>query len=556
MNIIEQSSVFVPTKLSPNRQNHQKHPGRAPISECNVLFINPSVNPDTQNPILDGVMRSMFPMSMGYVAGYLEHQGLAKGYFIDQMVDEIDDTLLAEFINAMPRPRIVGFSILTATCGPAYGMARRIREIDPQTTIVFGGVHATVCPDEPLLKGVGDIIVRGEGEITFSEIVKAIIEDGDLSDILGITYLDEKGDIITNNERELHRELDDFPPFPYHIFAHNADKYGIGFYSIQTSRGCPYKCTFCSQRSMTALSYRYVSTERALYDIETLINDFGAKVIHLVDDNIAVNKKRLHRLLDEVIRRGYHKKVVFEGAMRADNMDEAIYDKLEEANFDLVTFGLETGSERLMQQMQKGETVQQVVDAIRTSVQKGFTVGTTIIFGFPNETLRERLQAIKMVHSLPLDSVRYNILTPYPGTPVYEEILSSGEKIDIQDDWRNFSVQYMWAGSDLPYVTRGTNRYALMFITMFANLWFYLRPAGIWKMLTQSVAGGNVILLPKRWYLSSYLFKLGRVGLYLVSRFLWVFFMMCISVPFDWIKGLFVRNANLSEPVTDSRKPD
>ena len=140
---------------------------------------------------------------------------------------------------------------------------------------------------------------------------------------------------------------------------------------------------------MTALSYRYVSTERAIQDIETLVYEYDADIIRLLDDNIAVNKKRMHRLLDEIIARGLNKKVAFEGPMRGDNIDGPILDKFKEANFTLVTYGLETASERLMKEMVKGETVEEVVTAIKMASERGFSVGTTLIFGLPNETFKD-----------------------------------------------------------------------------------------------------------------------------------------------------------------------
>ena len=150
--------------------------------------------------------------------------------------------------------------------------------------------------------------------------------------------------------------------------------------------------------------------------------------------------------------------------------------------------------------------------------RNGITTATTVIFGLPTETNRDRWNAIKLVNSLPLDSVRFNILTPYPGTPVFER-LKKENKIFIKKDWENFSVQYMWEGDDLPYVPAGTDRYELIFLTMFANLWFYLNPRGIWKTLTTPLAGGNVVPLPRKWYLSKHFFRITRVGFYLVYRF-------------------------------------
>ncbi|TAN68046.1 MAG: radical SAM protein, partial [Magnetospirillum sp.] len=251
-------------------------------------------------------------------------------------------------------------------------------------------------------------------------------------------------------------------------------------------------------------------------------------------DNIAVNKNRLRNLIDGIIERGYHKRVSFEAPMRADNINAEILDRLKAANFTLITYGLETASEKLMEEMKKGETVAEVVHGINLAAERGFIVGTTLIFGFPNETWKDRWDAIKLVFKLPLDSVRFNILTPYPGTPVYAELMERGE-IHIKKDWENFSVQYMWAGNDLPYVPAGTNRYGLMFTTMAANLAYYLRPAGIRKLLTKRIAGGNVVVLPKGWIRTEYAWRMVRVGLYLMRRAAFVLLMLLLTAPAKWL---------------------
>ena len=188
-----------------------------------------------------------------------------------------------------------------------------------------------------------------------------------------------------------------------------------------------------------------------------------------------------------------------------------------------------------MKVINKGETVQQVIQAINMTAQRGIPVGTTLIFGLPHETNKDRWNAIKTVSSLPLASVRFNTLTPYPGTPIYYELLKEN-KLLIKENWENFSVQYMWEGDDLPYVPDGTDTYELLFCTMFANLWFYLRPRGIWKIFTQSAAGGNVIVLRKKWYFTGFLLKILRVGFYLTKRFVAVFVKMVLRKIRHYLK--------------------
>jgi len=482
-----------------------------------ILLINPSVNTKTQPKIFTDVIRATFPFSLGHLAGYLLDKASYDLQIVDDQITPLDDTALEKLISEMPAPRVVGFTTLTATCARVYELADKIKRIDHNVFIVAGGVHASVLPQECLERGTIDAVVRGEGEVTFAELLECVLHEREFRHIDGISFKKD-GRIFHNPDRPLIRDLDSLPPFPYHLFEANINKYP-GFFSVQTSRGCPYGCTFCSQRSVSGRNYRYVSTERAIHDIEILMDKFNASLVRIMDDNIGANKKRLMHLLDTIIERGINKKVSFEAPMRGDNMDEEIVDRLQEANFSLLTFGLETASESLMKLINKGESVQEVVRAIKMTAHRGIATGTTLIFGLPTETNRDRWEAIKLVASLPISSVRFNILTPYPGTPIYDSLVKEN-KILIKDNWENFSVQFMWAGDDLPYVPDGTDKYELMFFTMMANLWFYIRPSGIMKLFTKSAAGGNVIALKKKWYFSMFLFKILRVGLYLTRRFI------------------------------------
>ena len=488
-----------------------------------VLLINPSINIVTQPKIFTDVMRASFPFCLGHLAGYLLCKGPFPLRIVDDQISPLEDNNLKQLISEMDSPKVIGLTTLTATCGRVYEIAEKIKEIDPESTIVLGGVHASVLPEECLSRKCVDIVVRGEGEETFAEIVENIFNERDFRHIKGISYRRDSK-FVHNQARPMIKDLDSLPPFPYHLFEANMNKYP-GFFSVQTSRGCPYGCTFCSQRNISGREYRYVSTERAIYDIEVLVERFGANVIRIMDDNIGVNKKRLIQLLDAIIEKGINKNVSFEAPMRGDNLDEEILDKLKEANFSLLTFGLETASESLMKLINKGETVEDVVRAIKMTAEKGIATGTTLIFGLPTETNKDRWAAIKLVSSLPLSSVRFNILTPYPGTPIYESLIKKN-KILIKKNWENFSVQFMWAGDDLPYVPDGTDKYELMFFAMLANLWFYIKPSGIMKLLTQSAVGGNVIALQKKWYFSKFLFKILRVGYYFIARFMVIFIRM------------------------------
>lgn len=488
-----------------------------------VLLLNPTINPKTQNRIITEIIRASFPFSLGHLAGYLLHNGNFPVQIIDEQITPLSDADIEALISGMEGPKIIGITTLTATCSRAYELSDRIKQIDANATVILGGVHVSVMPEEGLGRKGVDIVVRGEGEITLSEIVKCIFDGTDYYGVQGISFK-RNGSFVHNPDRPLIKDLNTLPLFPYHLFEKDFERYP-GFSSIQTSRGCPYGCIFCSQRNISGRGYRYVRAERALQDIETLANRYGSRLIRIMDDNIGANKKRLMELLEMIIDKGFNKRVSFEAPMRGDNLDLEILEKLKEANFSLLTFGLETASESLMTMINKGESVDDVVNAIKMTASKGISTGTTLIFGLPTESGKDRWEAIKLVSSLPLDSVRFNLLTPYPGTPIYNQLIKDN-RIIIREGWENFSVQYMWEGDDLPYVPDNTGRYELMFTTMLANLLFYVRPSGIKKLFTKSAAGGNVISLTNRWYFTGFLFKIIRVGSYLSRRFIVIFLKM------------------------------
>ncbi|MEW6602007.1 MAG: radical SAM protein, partial [Nitrospirota bacterium] len=439
--------------------------------ETNVLLINPRISETSQNKKINAVINISFPTSLGILAGYLMASGVEKVEIIDEQIRPIDDSGLGGTINSLRKPRIIGLSVLTLNCGRAYELARKIKEIDPESVVVFGGIHPTVATEEVLSRPGIDVAVRCEGEETFKELVHLILAEKPFQGIAGISYK-EDGKIVHNPDRMLIDDLDTIPPFPYHLFEKDLEKYP-NFSGVFGSRGCPYSCTFCSARSISGRKYRYHSIGRVMQECSTLINKYKQKSVFLMDDNIAVNKKHFMELCDAIMSEGLHKKAFFHGSMRGDNATDEILEKAIQANFRIIYYGLETGSERLMKVINKGETVEEVVEAIKRAAAKGLSVGTTIIFGLPTETRKDRWDAMRLVKSLPLSSVRFNTLAPYPGTPVYKMLAPEG-KVLVKGDWENFGVQYMWESDDVPYVPDGNDRIELIFDTMWANLSYYL----------------------------------------------------------------------------------
>ncbi|MAH48160.1 hypothetical protein CMI37_20220 [Candidatus Pacearchaeota archaeon] len=486
-----------------------------------MLFINPKINPKSETKLITSFIYTTFPTSIGFLAGYLREKNEDKAQILDENILTITDTLLREEIEKIEGPKIVGISCLTTTAKRTYELAEKIKKIDPEILVVVGGIHPTVVPNECLSKKNVDVVIKGEGEETLSKLYEAIKTKKEYGNLKGISY--RQGEEIIHNPPRPLIDMDDLSPFPYDLFEKNIDNYR-DFGTIITSRGCPFQCIYCSQRSISGGKYRHLSTEKALQEIGLLVDKYEQKKIWFMEDNLSVNKKRLLELLDGIIERGYNKKTEFIGGLRSDSVDYEILRKMKQANFTMLEFGFESGSDRLLKILDKGQIVQDNVNAILKTHEMGMKASATFIFGIPDETRAERLKTYRLAKKLPLDNIRFNVAIPYPGTRLYNIAKSEGS-LKILKDWKNFNVQYYMMGDDIPYVPRGVNKYTLMYDTMKSNLFFYLRPEGIISLLKSPLSGGGVISMPQKWYLSLYaIFNIVRLGSFLGKRFLVISF--------------------------------
>lgn len=464
-----------------------------------MLFINPAVDRSSQPKITRKFTYATFPTSIGFLAAYLRANNNDKVRILDEQIVELSRQRLECELSKLEHPKIVGIPNLTITTNRVLQLTKEIKSIDPGITVIIGGIHPTVLPRETLEGSRADIVVRGEGEVTLSELYGRLKDGASYGDVKGISY--RKGDeIVHNPDRELIGDLDALPPFPYEMFEKDIEYYG-DFGTVISSRGCPFDCIFCSQRAISGKSYRYHSVPRIIDEVKLLAGRYNQKKIWFMDDNFAINKRRLFELLDGIMASGYHKKVAFIAQTRGKEITREILERLKACNFISIAFGVETGSERLMKLLNKNELVEDNIRAIKMTHEAGILTDGSFIFGLPTETRQERYQTLKLACSLPLDGARFNIAIPYPGTRLYE-IAKKEERLNISADWSNCCNQYYLQGDDLPYAPSGTDRRVLILDTIIANLTFNLRPYVLYKMLFKSpLSGGGVISLPKKWYL-------------------------------------------------------
>jgi radical SAM superfamily enzyme YgiQ (UPF0313 family) len=461
-----------------------------------MLLINPAS--EKFGGFLSRYVPIGIPVAVGSLAGYLRMHGI-KVNILDEEVTDITAESLAEALEGLERPYVIGFSCLTAHVRRAYEMSKMVKSLYPDCIVITGGLHASALPEESLAHDSIDIVVRGEGEEALLQLYQAIREGKSWQNIGGLSYR-ENGVIKHNPEAPLIPDLDDLPMFPYDVFKH--PRYEFGF--ITSSRGCPYKCTYCSQRMLTGTSYRYKSAKRIADELQILIEDYGQKQILFYDDNFSFKQKRVIEVCEQIVERGLHRKCSFSIQTRADNIPDAIIPHMRKANFVHVGFGMETGSERLAKIIVKGETVADHIDAVKRCQKAGFETSLFMIFGLPTETAAEREETFRLVQSLNVQMSKYNNLIPYPGTPLYTDLKDS-PRVKVLPGWSNFNstlsaTRSIFNKTPLPYVPETMGEFELKRDIIRYNFRTYIKWKPIVAILTRQ-KGVGWVSLPDKWYL-------------------------------------------------------
>lgn len=381
------------------------------------------------------------PLGILYIMSYLKERGYNCS-LIDQHAIKIPTGRVLERIKKQD-PDIVGFNTLTdINMGArAIFIAKIIKKWNPNVIIVFGNCHATFNHDRILKKyPFVDICVRGEGEITFYELVRSLEKNQDLKNILGITYK-KNGKIYVNPDRPLIKSLDELP-FPDRKVLEikymsnygglNAD-YGK-FTTIQSSRGCTFNCTFCCQSKISRRIWRARSISNVIEELKHLSSE-GYTNLYWVDDNFTNNPRRAIKLFRAIQENKL--KFVWVCDQRLDLVNNELLYEMRRAGCRTISLGIESANQRILNYLNKGITPKIAMDATRKAKKMGidFIMGTFVI-GLPTETLAEIKKTLYFAQKLDLDYPQFHIYGAIPGTEIWDKLVDE-EKIDPNRYWEN-----------------------------------------------------------------------------------------------------------------------
>jgi radical SAM superfamily enzyme YgiQ (UPF0313 family) len=404
----------------------------------NVLLINPPLkNKVTGNlPVLVEEERGFSPpLGLLYIAGYLEENSNHNIMVIDSQVEKLDyDSLRARISSA--NPDVVGLTTMTLTLIDVIKTVSLVKEINKDIIIVLGGPHVHLFPEETIsLKGV-NYLVLGEGEEAFKELLDYVDNVSQLRKIQGLVFKDN-GNIINTGIRPPIKNLDKLPFPTRHLIPYK--KYnsllskGKITTTIITSRGCPFKCTFCD-RPHLGKKFRARSAKNIVDEIEECTN-MGIYEYLFYDDTFTLNKERAIDVCKEIIRRKLN--IGWDIRTRVDTINEELIKYLKMAGCRGIHYGVEAGTEKVLKILDKGVSVNQAMRAFNLTKKYKIPILAYFMIGNPAETRADIESTFKAMRMLKPDYVHLTILTPFPGTEIYFDGLKRG--IIKEDYWKKFA---------------------------------------------------------------------------------------------------------------------
>ena len=448
-----------------------------PSLKSKILLVNPPG--EFKTPVL--------PLGLASIAAYLKDKD--KNIEIAVIDAWAEDLGFEELKNRVSQTRadIIGIYMIS----PLYDKGKKTIEVCrktlPNSLIIAGGPHPSALPQETL-KDIPqlDICAIGEGEVTMYELVRAVEKKSLLSEIDGIAFRKDN-EIIITKPRALIKKLDDLPFPARELFP--LEKYKIHppygrknpSFTILNSRGCPFQCAYCS-KGVYQDAYRARSPEKVCDEIEGLIKKYGAKEIQFYDDDFTLDMRRAEKICDEILRRGI--KIYWSCITRVDLVNENLLKKMKKAGCWLIAYGVESGNQKILDAINKGFTVKQIISAFEATKRIGLTTVCYFMIGLPGdtkETIRDTLDLVKKIRP---DFISCSILIAYPGSRLFK-LIQQGKyqgKLRILTKRENLAGSYFGKGNYTVFEDNLTFE-ELRRIAQKTNREFYLRPGYIFQTL-------------------------------------------------------------------------
>ncbi len=404
---------------------------------------------------LKGIGQSpYFPLGLGYLAAVLEKNGFEVKIYHAENPHSSEENIVtdaeitfwhrslaqrryletiknsnhyvwkeAEEVICSFQPDLVGISVLSSEVASALNISKICKRYRKDCWVVWGGCHPTFLPESCLLYPEVDFVIRGEGELSFLEFCQNLegkIKLTDLSQINGLSYKKD-GRILHNRPRALIENLDEIP-FPARhliLFPEFFDYRALG--SMITSRGCPWRCGFCSSRNFWQKKVRFRSPENVIEEIKGIQKRYKINYLMFWDDCFTANRNVVLKILRGMIKSKFN--IAWRTATRADLIDEELLSLMKRAGCTKLEIGVETGSPRIQRLIKKDINNTQIKNAFHLLCQQNVPSGAFFMAGFPEETKKDLEETFTLLKQIPSSEIAFNIFDPMPGSELWDRCI-------------------------------------------------------------------------------------------------------------------------------------
>lgn len=383
-----------------------------------------------------------------------------KGYKIDY-INSSDENSLAKMVHLSKNALCVGFCVMTGyPVKDALNVSKEIKNRYPDTTIVWGGWHPSILPEQTIVNEFIDIITIGQGQKTFAELVDTLENGTSLDNVKGIMYKQD-GKIIKTEPRQF-EDINNFLPINYDIiegqkFITNVDELATRTISYFSSQGCPHRCRFCADPLVYKHRTTMLKPQRVIEDIDRFVKDYAINGVICTDTNFFVDEERVKEICMGLIKKGIKIKW---GSMNGRTehllrLSDETWRLLKQCNFSSFLIGAESGNDESLKFIQKDATVQHTIDLTKRCKDYGFKIYYSLMLGlppnpdsndsYPMQIKKDWIALLKLiddVFAISKDHMFYFLIyTPYPGTPFYEICLKNGYRDPGSlEEWGKFAL--------------------------------------------------------------------------------------------------------------------
>jgi radical SAM superfamily enzyme YgiQ (UPF0313 family) len=428
------------------------------------------VNPLSSTEVISKIDFKTPPIGLAYLASMLRENGY-KVRIVDNVVEKLS---LDELVRKIKDSVVVGITTTTPTFNTALKYAKKIKSTLENVFVILGGIHVSFMPYSALKHEFVDAVCIGEGEYTLLEAVERLDRGKSLEGVRGLMYK-EDGRIIDNGRRDFIKNLDELPFPAYDLLP--LEKYSIlgqklEHFPLMSSRGCPFGCRYCASSRFMGRMFRARSAENVADEIEWLNDKFGAKYVAFGDDTFTLSKKRVLEFCREIRERGLD--VEWSCSSRVDTIDGETIREMKRAGCNCIYYGVESANPQILNNFyRKRIKLEQVIDAVKKTKENEILTVCSFIIGAPMETREDMMRTLKFSIKLDPDYAQYSILTPYPGTEIYEEAAKKGwlltENFDDYTCGKPVLKNFYLSPKEISKFLR------------YCYVRFYLRPKFIWK---------------------------------------------------------------------------